>query len=81
MPITTQVYRNVDSFIRRAGTMGYMGENQDKVSTTGLWRSACAENSKSTDALPMVHAIVTLISQATSPSLLAQMGDHFMPWF
>ena len=30
-PLTTQVYKNVDNFIRRAGMMGYMGENRDKV--------------------------------------------------
>jgi aspartate/tyrosine/aromatic aminotransferase len=34
MPLTTQVYKNVDNFIRRAGMMGYIGENKDKVSDT-----------------------------------------------
>lgn len=31
MPLTTQVYKNVENFVRRASMMGYIGENKDKV--------------------------------------------------
>ena len=36
---------------------------------------------KAANAPPVVHAIVTLISQATAPNLLAQMGENFMAWY
>ncbi|ODN82926.1 hypothetical protein L202_01173 [Cryptococcus amylolentus CBS 6039] len=64
-PLLGHVYRNVDSFIRRVSTMGYIGENRDR----------------STSAPPVVHAIVSLISQATSAINLAQMGEIYMPWY
>ncbi|WWD20697.1 hypothetical protein CI109_105173 [Kwoniella shandongensis] len=64
-PLINHVYKNVDNFIRRAGTMGYIGENKDK----------------SPNAAPVVHAIVTLISQATAPLNLAQMSETYMAWF
>lgn len=31
-PLLGHVYKNVDSFIRRVSTMGFIGENRDKVS-------------------------------------------------
>jgi len=31
MPLTTQVNKNVEHFIKRASMMGYVGENKDKV--------------------------------------------------
>ncbi|KAK4687186.1 transformation/transcription domain-associated protein, partial [Tremellales sp. Uapishka_1] len=64
-PLTASVYKNVDNFIRRAGLMGYVAETKDK----------------GPNAAPMVHAIVTLIGQATAPNLLAQMNETFMAWF
>nr|XP_018259603.1 transformation/transcription domain-associated protein [Kwoniella dejecticola CBS 10117]OBR81761.1 transformation/transcription domain-associated protein [Kwoniella dejecticola CBS 10117] len=64
-PLINHVYKNVDNFIRRAGTMGYIGENKDKAP----------------NASPAVHAIVTLISQATAPLNLAQMNETYMAWF
>ncbi|WWC98567.1 hypothetical protein V866_005459 [Kwoniella sp. B9012] len=64
-PLINHVYRNVDNFIRRAGTMGYIGDNKDKTP----------------NASPAVHAIVTLISQATAPLNLAQMSETYMAWF
>ncbi|WVQ95626.1 hypothetical protein IAU59_002724 [Kwoniella sp. CBS 9459] len=64
-PLINHVYKNVDNFIRRAGTMGYIGENKDK----------------SPNAPPAMHAIVTLISQATALTSLAQMNDTYMAWF
>ena len=30
---------------------------------------------------PVLHAIVRLINQATSPTLLAQMTEGYAPWF
>ena len=80
MPLTTQVYKNVDNFIRRAGMMGYIGENKDKGGLIG--KSVYhAHPHQSANAAPVVHAIVTLISQATAPNLLAQMGENFMAWY
>ncbi|WVR08546.1 hypothetical protein IAU60_005601 [Kwoniella sp. DSM 27419] len=64
-PLITHVYKNVDNFIRRAGAMGYIGEAKDKAGNTS----------------PVVHAIVSLISQATTPINLAQMSDTYMAWF
>nr|XP_019007357.1 transformation/transcription domain-associated protein [Kwoniella pini CBS 10737]OCF46138.1 transformation/transcription domain-associated protein [Kwoniella pini CBS 10737] len=64
-PLINHVYKNVDNFIRRAGTMGYIGENKDKAP----------------GASPVAHAIVTLISQATAPLNLAQMSETYMAWF
>lgn len=31
MPLTSLVYKNVESFIKRASLMGYIGDNKDKV--------------------------------------------------
>ncbi|WRT70688.1 uncharacterized protein IL334_007686 [Kwoniella shivajii] len=65
-PLITHVHKNVDNFIKRAGTMGYIGDNI---------------KDKSPNAAPAIHAIVTLISQATAPLNLAQMADTYMAWF
>lgn len=64
-PLTAHVYKNVDQFIKRAELMGHMGEVKDKVA------GGPAIN----------HAMVTLISQATAPTLLASMSETFMAWF
>ena len=65
MPLTTHVYKNVDQFIKRAELMGHLGDVKEKVSGG-----------------PVInHAMVTLISQATAPSLLATMSETFMAWF
>lgn len=64
-PLLGHVYKNVDSFIRRVSTMGFIGENRDR----------------SSNAPPVVHAIISLISQATSALNLAQMGETYMPWY
>lgn len=63
-PLSQQVSRNVEHFIRRAGMMGLINDNKDK--------SINAQH---------YHAIVTLISQATAPNLLAQMTENFVAWF
>ncbi|WWC92285.1 uncharacterized protein L201_007239 [Kwoniella dendrophila CBS 6074] len=64
-PLINHVYSNVQNFIRRAGTMGYIGDNKDKTPNSP----------------PAIHAIVTLISQATAPLNLAQMSETYMAWF
>lgn len=81
--ITRSVYANVDQFVRRAGAIGYIGENKDKVSqhTSGTAMRSKLNYWQSPQAAPVVHAIVNLISQATSPIHLAQMGELFMPWY
>lgn len=35
-PLLGHVYKNVDSFIRRVSTMGFIGENRDRVSVLQL---------------------------------------------
>lgn len=35
-PLLGHVYKNVDSFIRRVSTMGFIGENRDRVSALQL---------------------------------------------
>ncbi|WVN89695.1 uncharacterized protein L203_104925 [Cryptococcus depauperatus CBS 7841] len=64
-PLLSHVYENVDHFVRRVSTMGFLGENRDKA----------------TNAPPVVHAIVSLIAQATSAINLAQMSETYMPWY
>ena len=79
MPLTTQVNKNVEHFIRRASMMGYVGENKDKVRT-----SAAADETELTRQNSMAqsyHATVTLINQASSISLLAQMPESFIAWY
>ena len=80
MPLTAQVSRNVEHFIRRAGLMGYIGENKDKVSDV-VETAVGAPTDFQTLNAQSYHAIVTLISQATAPNLLAQMPENFMSWF
>lgn len=64
-PLTAHVYKNVDQFIKRAELMGHIGDVKDKVAGG-----------------PVInHAMVTLISQATAPTLLAAMSETFMAWF
>ncbi|KAL1410016.1 transcription-associated protein 1 [Vanrija albida] len=65
VPLTANVYKNVDQFIKRAELMGHIGEVKEKV-----------------PGGPVInHAMVTLISQATAPALLAAMSETFMAWF
>lgn len=61
----TLVYTNVEKFIRRAETIGFLGENKDRNS----------------NAPPAIHSTVSLISQATSPSHLCQMPESYQAWF
>lgn len=79
MPITAQVNKNVEHFIKRAVLMGYIGKNEDKVSAGGFCRGvrSDAQNSNA----QCYHATVTLINQASSLSLLAQMPEGFMAWY
>jgi transformation/transcription domain-associated protein len=79
MPITAQVNKNVEHFIKRAVLMGYIGKNEDKVSDNECpcRGGADAQNSNA----QCYHATVTLINQASSLSLLAQMPEGFMAWY
>lgn len=68
MPLTAHVYKNVDQFIKRAELMGHIGD--------------LPKESKATAGGPAInHAMVTLINQATAPTLLASMSETFMAWF
>lgn len=60
--------------------MGYVGENKDKVSllhSTVPFHKLMEQNSTAQS----YHATVTLINQASSISLLAQMPESFMAWY
>lgn len=88
MPLTSLVYKNVESFIKRASLMGYIGDNKDKVSQDVLsWHETAARqyvtvaDIQNNNSTPAFHAIVNLISQATAPACLAQMGENFMAWY
>jgi len=79
MPITAQVNKNVEHFIKRAVLMGYIGKNEDKVSADECWVGDRADGQNSN--AQCYHATVTLINQASSLSLLAQMPEGFMAWY
>jgi transformation/transcription domain-associated protein len=90
MPLTSLVYKNVESFIKRASLMGYIGENKDKVrqksSRLDSHDSPASDHEpvahvQNINSTPAFHAIVNLISQATAPACLAQMGENFMAWY
>jgi transformation/transcription domain-associated protein len=75
-PNATLVYTNAEKFIRRAETIGFLGENKDRVSL--IWykgRDLTSQNP------PAIHTTVSLISAATSPSLLCQMPESYQAWF
>ena len=76
----TLVYTSVDKFIRRAETIGFLGENKDRVSFNDcLWvKSLIFQNP---NAPPAIHTTVSLISAATSPSLLCQMPESYLAWY
>ncbi|ORY26601.1 putative histone acetyltransferase [Naematelia encephala] len=80
-PLTATVYKNVDTFIRRASMMGYLGEPKEKASLNTESPERHTDLMQGPNVPPMLHVIVTLISQATSPHHLAQMGESFMAWF
>lgn len=61
------MYKNVDQFIKRAELMGHIGDPPKDNKTTG--------------GPAINHAMVTLINQATAPTLLASMSETFMAWF
>lgn len=62
-PLTAHVYKNVDQFIKRAELMGYIGEPKANERVAG--------------GPSINHSMVTLISQATAPALLAAMPETF----
>ncbi|WVQ85959.1 hypothetical protein IAT38_008127 [Cryptococcus sp. DSM 104549] len=64
-PLISHVNKNVDLFVKRIQMMGFVGENKDKSAT----------------APPVIHAVVSLISQATSSLNLAAMSETYMPWY
>jgi transformation/transcription domain-associated protein len=77
------VYNNVNDFVRRTKTMGYMNENTNR-NVSDRYRLMCNAwvlTDQSSEAPPTVHAIVPLISEATSPIRLAQMAEPFVAWF
>ena len=49
LPLTNLVYKNVDSFIKRAGLMGFCAEEKDKVCSFGRAKWGIAEWSDSSD--------------------------------
>ena len=61
--------------------LGFVGDSKEKVcgyfSPTLLVLTTLQANSPSDH----YHAIVTLISQAKAPNLLAQMPENFVAWF
>ena len=79
MPITAQVNKNVEHFIKRAVLMGYIGKNEDKVSASEV--CGCVLSDAQNSNAQCYHATVTLINQASSLSLLAQMPEGFMAWY
>ena len=81
MPLTAQVSRNVEHFIRRASMMGYIGESKDKVSLATERRAPMADAQDQNHNSQHFHAIVTLIGTATAPQCLAQMPENFMGWY
>jgi hypothetical protein len=80
-PNATLVYTNADKFIRRAETIGYLGENKDKVSHHRHQIVIDADLSQSPNAPPALHTTVALVNAATSPNFLAQMPESYQPWF
>lgn len=81
-PNATLVYTNADKFIRRAETIGYLGENKDKVCDLLLVRKRMvADGLQSPNAPPALHTTITLINAATSPNFLAQMPESYQAWF
>jgi transformation/transcription domain-associated protein len=67
VPLTAHVYKNVDQFIKRAELMGHIAE--------------VSKDAKNSGGPAINHAMVTLISQATAPTLLASMSEQFQSWF
>ncbi|BEJ12109.1 hypothetical protein CspHIS471_0205690 [Cutaneotrichosporon sp. HIS471] len=67
VPLTAHVYKNVDQFIKRAELMGHIAD--------------MPKDAKNTGGPAINHAMVTLISQATAPTLLASMSEQFQCWF
>lgn len=80
-PNATLVYTNAEKFIRRAETIGYLGDNKDKVSLPTRVMGTNADVSQTPNAPPAMHTTVALINAATSPNFLAQMPESYQAWF
>lgn len=78
--LTTHVLKNVDALVRRASTLAYIGDQNSKVgSLQNLGRTNNSQTNP--NGPPVVQAVVTLISQASSPHYLCRSNETFMAWY
>jgi transformation/transcription domain-associated protein len=86
-PITGQVYRNVDNFLRRVRSMSFVGDAPSKVRCVPVSVLNTEEKEQRLMAqlgngqTHFVQSVAHLISTATAPTQLAQMNEYFMAWY